>query len=76
MIGGGYYEPILISIPPEDRREQIERLGDYIEKHFGKRPQRRMVDGARLGAAASFDAGCGGDSVHAGGRQSFSERGF
>jgi 4-alpha-glucanotransferase len=39
MIGGGYYEPILISIPPEDRREQIERLGDYIEKHFGHRPR-------------------------------------
>ena len=38
MIGGGYYEPILISIPPEDRREQIERMGDYLEKHFGQRP--------------------------------------
>ena len=60
MIGGGYYEPILISIPPEDRREQIERLGDYIEKHFGQRPSGGMVDGTSLGAAASFDAGCGG----------------
>ncbi len=39
MIGGGFYEPILISIPPEDRREQIERLGNYIEKHFGQRPR-------------------------------------
>jgi alpha-amylase len=39
MVGGGYYEPILISIPPEDRREQIERLGDFIEKHFGQRPR-------------------------------------
>jgi alpha-amylase len=38
MIGGGYYEPILVSIPPEDRREQIERLGDYLEEHFGRRP--------------------------------------
>lgn len=38
MVGGGYYEPILISIPPEDRREQIERLGNYVEKHFGQRP--------------------------------------
>jgi 4-alpha-glucanotransferase len=38
MIGGGYHEPILISIPPEDRREQIDRLGDYVEKHFGHRP--------------------------------------
>ena len=38
MIGGGYYEPILISIPPEDRREQIDRLGDYMERNFGTRP--------------------------------------
>jgi len=38
LIGGGFYEPILISIPEEDRHEQITRLADYIEKHFGKRP--------------------------------------
>ncbi|HEV2617746.1 MAG TPA: alpha-amylase/4-alpha-glucanotransferase domain-containing protein [Candidatus Acidoferrales bacterium] len=38
LLGGGFYEPILISIPREDAREQIERLADYIELHFGKRP--------------------------------------
>jgi len=38
LIGGGFYEPILISIPEVDRREQILRLADYLEKHFGKRP--------------------------------------
>ncbi len=38
LIGGGFYEPILISIPEGDRREQIVRLADYIQKHFGKRP--------------------------------------
>ena len=38
MIGGGFYEPILIAIPPEDRLEQIRRLAGYIEKHFGARP--------------------------------------
>ncbi|HXY01370.1 MAG TPA: alpha-amylase/4-alpha-glucanotransferase domain-containing protein [Candidatus Limnocylindrales bacterium] len=38
LIGGGFYEPILISIPEADRYEQITRLADYIEKHFGKRP--------------------------------------
>jgi 4-alpha-glucanotransferase len=38
LIGGGFYEPILISIPEADRIEQITRLADYIEKHFGKRP--------------------------------------
>ncbi|MGH9774764.1 MAG: alpha-amylase/4-alpha-glucanotransferase domain-containing protein [Candidatus Acidiferrales bacterium] len=39
IAGGGFYEPILISLPPEDRTEQIHRLADYIEKHFGQRPQ-------------------------------------
>jgi alpha-amylase len=39
IVGGGFYEPILISIPREDRREQIERLAAYIEKHFGVRPR-------------------------------------
>ncbi|MGA7854984.1 MAG: alpha-amylase/4-alpha-glucanotransferase domain-containing protein [Candidatus Acidiferrales bacterium] len=39
MVGGGFYEPILVVIPPQDRHEQITRLADYIEKHFGKRPR-------------------------------------
>jgi hypothetical protein len=43
LIGGGFYEPILISIPLGDRLEQIRRMGDYLEKQFGRRP-----DGAWL----------------------------
>lgn len=39
IVGGGFYEPVLISIPHEDRREQIARLAAYIEKHFGARPR-------------------------------------
>jgi len=39
MVGSGFYEPILISIPPEDRVEQLRRMADYLEKHFGRRPQ-------------------------------------
>jgi alpha-amylase len=38
MVGGGFYEPILISIPPADQYEQITRLADYIEQHFRRRP--------------------------------------
>ena len=38
LVGGGFYEPILVSIPEADRREQIIRLADYLEKRFGKRP--------------------------------------
>jgi 4-alpha-glucanotransferase len=38
LIGGGFYEPILVSIPESDRIAQITRLADYLEKNFGKRP--------------------------------------
>lgn len=38
LIGGGFFEPILISIPQADRHEQIVRMADYVEEHFGKRP--------------------------------------
>ena len=39
IVGGGFYEPILVTIPPEDRREQVTRLADYIENQFGVRPR-------------------------------------
>jgi 4-alpha-glucanotransferase len=38
IAGGGFYEPILIAIPYEDRIEQIRRLSHFIEDHFGNRP--------------------------------------
>jgi len=38
VVGGGFYEPILITIPPEDQIEQIRRLSDFIAQNFGKRP--------------------------------------
>jgi alpha-amylase len=38
LVGGGFYEPILIAIPPQDRLEQIRRMADYLHKHFGRRP--------------------------------------
>jgi hypothetical protein len=39
IVGGGFYEPILVVIPPQDCHEQITRLSDYVEKHFGRRPK-------------------------------------
>jgi 4-alpha-glucanotransferase len=39
MVGGGFYEPILATIPPDDRLEQIARLAAYSEKHFKTRPR-------------------------------------
>jgi 4-alpha-glucanotransferase len=38
LIGGGFYEPILISIPAADQLEQLTQLSDYLERHFGNRP--------------------------------------
>lgn len=38
LIGGGFYEPILIAIPRVDQIEQIKRLADYLEKNFGRCP--------------------------------------
>lgn len=38
-LGGGYYEPILASIPSADRRGQIDKLSALIETLFGQRPR-------------------------------------
>ncbi len=38
MVGGGFYEPILVSIAREDRAEQIRRMSDYLAKEFGEAP--------------------------------------
>jgi alpha-amylase len=38
ILGGGFYEPILISIPPRDQQEQIRRLSDYIKNRFKLSP--------------------------------------
>lgn len=38
LLGGGFYEPILISIPPADQQTQLQRMGAYLERHFGRRP--------------------------------------
>ena len=37
--GGGYYEPVLVSIPEADRRGQIEALADRLERELGRRPK-------------------------------------
>ena len=39
FLGGGFYEPVLISIPEPDRQAQIERMQEYLENRFGERPR-------------------------------------
>src|SRR5271169_480015 len=43
LVGGGFYEPIMLTIPDEDKIAQVRRLADYIEKHFGVRPRGAWV---------------------------------
>jgi hypothetical protein len=38
LLGGGFYEPMLPLISPQDRIGQIEFLTTYLRRHFGKRP--------------------------------------
>ncbi len=38
IISGALYEPILTLLPEKDRKEQINRMNDYIEKLFNVRP--------------------------------------
>ena len=38
MQGGGFYEPILPSIPDRDKNTQLVKLNEYIKKTFGVSP--------------------------------------
>ncbi len=39
ILGGGYYEPILITLPDRDRLGQSARMRDELAKLFGQRPR-------------------------------------
>jgi hypothetical protein len=38
IVGGGFYEPILITLPDRDRHGQLVRMADELEAMFGHRP--------------------------------------
>jgi hypothetical protein len=38
LVGGGFYEPLMPFISLQDKIGQIERLTDYLRKHFNKKP--------------------------------------
>ncbi len=38
LLGGGYYEPVLASLPERDRVGQLRRMADELEATFGVRP--------------------------------------
>lgn len=39
FFSGGYYEPILASIPSKDRIDQIKKLNKFIKKNFNQEPK-------------------------------------
>jgi hypothetical protein len=39
LVGGGFYEPILVSIPFEDQLRQIRLMRDYVNEKFGQEPE-------------------------------------
>lgn len=38
IVGGAYYEPILVTLPDRDRNGQLVRMRDELETTFGRRP--------------------------------------
>ncbi len=39
VLGGGYFEPVLASIPERDRIAQLVRMAEEVERRFGRRPR-------------------------------------
>lgn len=39
LVGGGFYEPILVVIPPADRLRQLGLMAGYLEERFGISPE-------------------------------------
>jgi len=39
LLGGGYYEPVLASLPERDRVGQLRRMADEVERIAGRRPR-------------------------------------
>ena len=38
LLSGGFFEPLLASIPARDARGQIEMMNEYLAKRFGRKP--------------------------------------
>ena len=43
LLSGAYYDPLLPAISERDRRGQIDKLSDFLERRFGGRPRGAWV---------------------------------
>ena len=50
IMGGGYAEPILVSLPERDRVGQLRRMADEVEERVRGAAERRVAGRAGLGA--------------------------
>ena len=39
LLGGGYYEPVLVAVPQRDRLSQLHQMAEAIERIGGRRPR-------------------------------------
>ncbi|HDZ24066.1 MAG TPA: DUF1926 domain-containing protein [Desulfobacteraceae bacterium] len=39
LLSGGFFEPLLATIPARDARGQVQMMNEYLEKRFGCRPK-------------------------------------
>jgi alpha-amylase/alpha-mannosidase (GH57 family) len=66
MVGGGFYEPVLIAIPPQDRHRANQAPCRLYREAFQRAAfAARGLRKARLGAADTVVAGAGGRGIHA-----------
>ncbi|MDR1469169.1 MAG: DUF1925 domain-containing protein [Spirochaetaceae bacterium] len=46
ILSGGFYEPAMHLLTPQDRTGQVEMLSTYIRKHFGRRSAGAWISGS------------------------------
>ena len=75
VLSGGYYEPILPSIPDDDKRSQITKLNDTVRREFGYDPTGMWL-AERVWEPTLANPPCGrGHRLDPGGRHPFQDGG-
>src|SRR4029079_10987625 len=61
--GGGWYEPVLASLPERNRIAQLVRMADELEAEFGVRPRGAWLAGGGWGSGpgGAWRAACVGE---------------
>ena len=76
ILGGAYYEPILVMLSDDDKIGQIRLLSESVEADFGHATERDVAGGARLGAVAGAPDCAGGAALRRRRRHAFQLHGL